>query len=182
MIELLDALKINRVHFLGLSLGGIAGQWLGIHASERIDRLILSNTSAYLGPADQWNDRIVSVLKADPSETAEMFLRNWFPSALLESNNPIIARIHAGLLAIDPKGFAGSYAAVRDMDMRRTIKLISSPTLVIGGQFDTVTLPGHSELIAATIPGAKLVMLPVVHLSNLESPDAFMRVVLDFLL
>ncbi len=68
------------------------------------------------------------------------------------------------------------------MDMRRTIKLISSPTLVIGGQYDRVTLPSHSESIAATIPGAKLVMLPVVHLSNLESPDAFMNALLDFLL
>src|ERR1700719_3719834 len=99
-----------------------------------------------------------------------MFLRNWFPPALLETNSPIIAGIRAVLLATDPKGFAGSYAAVRDMDMRRTIALISNPTLVIAGQYDTVTLPSHSELIAATVPGAKLVVLPVVHLSNLESP------------
>jgi 3-oxoadipate enol-lactonase len=68
------------------------------------------------------------------------------------------------------------------MDMRRTISLISHPTLVIGGQYDTVTLPGHSELIAATVPGAKLVTLPVVHLSNLEAPDAFENAVLEFLL
>jgi 3-oxoadipate enol-lactonase len=182
VIELLDALKIGRVHFCGLSLGGIVGQRLGIHAPERIDRLILCNTSSYLGPTEQWNGRIASVLKADPMETAEMFLRNWFPPALLETDSPIIAGIRAVLLATDPQGFAGSYAAVRDMDMRRTINLISSPTLVIGGQYDTVTLPGHSELIAATIPGAELVMLAVVHLSNLESPDAFMNAVLEFLL
>ncbi|TKB87564.1 MAG: alpha/beta fold hydrolase, partial [Mesorhizobium sp.] len=42
VIELLDALGIERVHFLGLSLGGFVGQWLGIHAPERIERLILS--------------------------------------------------------------------------------------------------------------------------------------------
>ena len=54
VIELLDALEISLVHFLGLSLGGMVGQWLGIHAPERIDRLILANTSAYLGPADQF--------------------------------------------------------------------------------------------------------------------------------
>jgi 3-oxoadipate enol-lactonase len=182
VIELLDALKISRLHFCGLSLGGIVGQWLGIHAPERVDRLILCNTSSYLGPTEQWNGRIASVLKADPMETAEMFLRNWFPPARLETDSPIIAGIRVGLLATDPQGFAGSYAAVRDMDLRRTIKLISSPTLVIGGQYDTVTLPSHSELIAATIPGAKLVMLPVVHLSNIESADAFMNAVLEFLL
>jgi 3-oxoadipate enol-lactonase len=182
VVELLDSLKINRVHFLGLSLGGIVGQWLGIYAPERIDRLILANTSAYLGPADQWDGRITSGLKADRSETAEMFLCNWFPSNLLRADGPMIAKIRAMLLATDPQGFAGSYAAVRDIDMRRTIALISSPTLVIAGQYDTVTLPSHSELIAATVLGAKLVVLPVVHLSNLESPDAFTSSVLDFLL
>jgi 3-oxoadipate enol-lactonase len=182
VIELLDSLQIDRVHFLGLSLGGMVGQWLGIQAPERIDRLILSNTSAYLGPADQFDGRITSVLKVDRSETAEMFLRNWFPSTLLETNGPIIAGIRAVLLATDPQGFAGSYAAVRDMDMRRTIALISSPTLVIAGQYDTVTLPSHSELIAATVPGAKLVVLPVVHLSNWEAPEDFMSRVLGFLL
>jgi 3-oxoadipate enol-lactonase len=182
VIDLLDALQIGRAHFLGLSLGGMVGQWLGIHAPERIDRLILANTSAYLGPADQWEERIASVMKADPQETADMFLRNWFPHQLLKAGGPMIAQIRAMLLATDSQGFAGSYAAVRDMDMRRTIALITAPTLVIAGQHDTVTLPGHSEIIAATVPGAKLVVLPVVHLSNLEAPDAFMNAALEFLL
>ncbi|MBV8722441.1 MAG: 3-oxoadipate enol-lactonase [Candidatus Eremiobacteraeota bacterium] len=182
VIELLDTLKLSRVHFLGLSLGGMVGQWLGIHAPERINRLILANTSAYLGPADQWEGRIASVLKADPQETADLFLRNWFPPQLLEAGGPMITKIRAMLLATDPQGFAGAYAAVRDMDMRRTIALITAPTLVIAGQYDTVTLPSHSELIAATVPGAKLLVLPVVHLSNLEAPDAFMNAVLEFLL
>jgi 3-oxoadipate enol-lactonase len=182
LVELLDSLNLNRVHFLGLSLGGIAGQWLGVHAPERVERLILANTSSYLGPAGQWNDRIVSVLKAGPAETAQMFLRNWFPPALLETSGPMIEKIRAMLMATHPQGFAGSYAAVRDMDMRRTIKLISSPTLVIAGEYDTVTLPAHSELIAANIPEAKLVTLPVVHLSNLEAPNDFLSIVLDFLL
>jgi 3-oxoadipate enol-lactonase len=180
-VELLDALNIDRVHFLGLSLGGMVGQWLGVHAPERIDRLILSNTAAYLGPAKQINDRIISVLKADRSETAETFLRNWFPPNLLESGGPIITKTRTVLLATDPQGFAGALAAVRDMDMRRTISLIARPTLVIGGQYDTVTLPSHSELIAATVPGAKLVILPVVHLSNLEAPDLYTRISLEFL-
>lgn len=79
VIELLDALGIERAHFLGLSLGGFVGQWLGIHAPERIDRLILSNTSSHLGPASYFDERITAVLRApDTSETAEVFLGNWF--------------------------------------------------------------------------------------------------------
>jgi 3-oxoadipate enol-lactonase len=183
VIELLDALKISRVHFLGLSLGGIVGQWLGIHTPERIDRLILSNTSSFLGPAEQWDSLIASVLQAENmSETANMFLRNWFSPHMLEADSAIIESFRAMLLAMHPQGFAGCYAAIRDMDMRRTVALIPCPTLVIAGQYDTVTRPSHSELIAATVPGSELVMLPAVHLSNIEYPTEFLSAVLAFLL
>lgn len=183
VLELLDALNIQRVHFLGLSLGGFIGQWLGVHAPERIDRLILANTSSYLGPAQQWDERIAAVLQAaDMTATAETFLANWFPAHLLDAKAPAVDDVRAMLLATDRQGLAGAYAAVRDADLRRTIALISNPTLVIAGQYDTVTLAEHSERIAATVPGAALIVLPAVHLSNIELPEPFMRAVLEFLL
>ncbi|HEV2673035.1 MAG TPA: 3-oxoadipate enol-lactonase [Aliidongia sp.] len=182
VIELLDALNIERVHFLGLSLGGFVGQWLAIHAPERIDRLVLSNTSAHLGPAKAFDDRIAAVLQApDMSEMAEMFLANWFPAQWLAANGPVIEKFRTMLRTIDRHGLAGLFAAVRDMDLSRTIALISRPTLVIAGQHDTVTALSHSELIAAAVPGARLVVLPAVHLSNVEYPDEFLDAVLGFL-
>jgi 3-oxoadipate enol-lactonase len=65
VIELLGALNISRVHFCGLSLGGIVGQWLGIHTPDRIGRLVLCNTASFLGPAEQWDNRIASVRQAE---------------------------------------------------------------------------------------------------------------------
>lgn len=183
VIELLDALRIERAHFLGLSLGGFVGQWLGVHAPERIDRLVLSNTSSWLGPAAQWDERIAAVLQAsDMAQTAEVFLGNWFPARMLEAKAPVVETFRAMLLATERQGLAGSYAVVRDADLRRTIALIPRPTLVIAGQHDTVTAASHSELIAATVPGARLVVLPAVHLSNIEFPEEFMQAVLGFLL
>ncbi|TPL82384.1 alpha/beta fold hydrolase [Mesorhizobium sp. B2-3-12] len=182
VIELIDGLGLERVHFLGLSLGGFVGQWLGIHAPERIDRLILSNTSSHLAPASYFDERIAVVRQApDMSETAEVFLNNWFPARMVTANEPVIEEFRAMLLAIDRQGLAGLFAAVRDADLRRTVALISRPTLVIAGEHDTVTAASHSELIAATVPGAKLVVLPAVHLSNVEYPAEFRRAVLDFL-
>ncbi|MFL6606323.1 MAG: 3-oxoadipate enol-lactonase [Steroidobacteraceae bacterium] len=181
VLELLDDLQLRSVRFCGLSLGGMVGQWLGIHAPERIERLALCHTAPFIGPTAQWAERIAGILAADPAATAEGFLKNWFPTPLLEADSRVIEAFRATLRATDPRGIAGCMAAVRDMDMRRTDALIACPTLVIGGRFDTVTLPEHSEQIAATIPGAKLVMLPAVHLSNVEMPEAFERVLLDFL-
>jgi len=181
-IELLDALGLGRVHFLGLSLGGFVGQWLGIHAPERIDRLILSNTSTHLSPASYFDERIAVVRQApDMSETAEVFLNNWFPATMVAANEPAIEDFRAMLMTIDRHGLAGLFAAVRDADLRRTVALINRPTLVIAGAHDTVTVASHSELIAATVPGAKLVVLPAVHLSNVEYPAEFIKAVHDFL-
>ena len=182
VLELLDALGLERVDFLGLSLGGFVGQWLGIHAPERIDRLILSNTSSHLAPASYFDERIAAVQQADDmSQTAEVFLGNWFPATMVAANGPVIEEFRAMLLAIDRQGLAGLFAAVRDADFRRTVALIPRPTLIIAGQYDTVTALNHSELIAAAVPGAKLVVLPAVHLSNVEYPTEFMQAVLRFL-
>ncbi|WP_426448366.1 alpha/beta fold hydrolase [Paenibacillus sp. S-38] len=182
VVELLDSLHMDRVHFLGLSLGGAVAQWLGIHVPERIDRLILSNTSSYLGPAEQWEGLIAGVLAPGKlPEFAEMFINNWFPSHMLKSENPLVASFREMVLRTRPQGIAGSWAAIRDMDMRRTAALISNPTLVISGQYDTVTLPEHGELIAKTVPDAKLIIMPSVHLPNVEYPAEFLSAVIEFL-
>ncbi len=181
-VELLDALGIDRAHVVGLSLGGFVGQWLGIHAPERVDRLVLSHTAAYRGPPGPWDEASAAVLRApDMSGTTEMFLRNWFPAAWVEGSSPLVEPFRRTLLNTDPRGLAGAWSAVRDTDMRRTIALIARPTLVIAGRNDTVTSPRHSEEIAGTVPGAKLVVLPAVHLSNVECPEAFLSAVVGFL-
>src|SRR5262249_20618771 len=159
-----------------LSLGGFIGQWLGIHTPERIDRLVLSNTAAHLGPAQQWDQAIASVLRArDMTETAEMFLHNWFPADMLTGGAEVVEHFRSMVLGTDRHGLAGSFAVVRDTDMRRTIALIPRPTLVIAGEHDTVTSASHGQAIAATIPGAELRVLPTVHLPNIERPEEYLE-------
>jgi 3-oxoadipate enol-lactonase len=182
-VELLDALGLDRVHFLGLSLGGIVGQWLGIHAGERIDRLILSNTAPYLGPAPQWDEAIATLADArDMHSTADKFLHNWFPADMLAKGGAVVEAFRSMVLGTHPQGLAGAYAAVRDTDMRRTCSLIERPTLVIGGDHDVVTTARHAEQIAAAIPGARLVQLPTAHLPNVERPKDYLWAVTGFLL
>ncbi|MEJ3742558.1 alpha/beta fold hydrolase [Actinomycetes bacterium KLBMP 9797] len=182
VVELLDALGLGRVHVLGLSLGGIVAQWLGIHVPERVDRLVLSNTAAYLGPSQQWDRPIAELLEApDMRATAQMFLQNWFPPRMLQDHNEIVEGFRRTLLATRREGVAGSWAAVRDYDLRRTVALIRSRTLVIAGEHDTVTSARHGEEIAATIPGARLTVLPTVHMANVERPAEFLDAVLTFL-
>jgi len=182
VLELLDALQIRRAHFLGLSLGGIVGQWLAVNAAERIERLVLANTSAWLGPKEQWDARIADVLEAeDMQETAAMFLGNWFPASWLEPMRAEVEPFRSTLLASNRHGLAGSYAAVQETDLRSALASVRLPTLVIAGEFDTVTAVDHGELIADSIAGARWVVLPAVHLSNVEFPREFEEVVVGFL-
>ncbi|MEU5957898.1 3-oxoadipate enol-lactonase [Streptomyces sp. NPDC047525] len=182
VVELLDALGLQRVHVLGLSLGGIVAQWLGIHVPERVDRLVLSNTAAHLGPAGQWDQPIAELLQApDMQATAEMFLHNWFPASMLRGDNEITEGFRRTLLATQRQGVAGSWAAVRDYDLRRTAALIPNPTLVIAGEHDTVTSAEHGRQLAATVPGAHFTLLPTVHMANVEGQTQFLDTVVAFL-
>lgn len=180
ILELLDSLHMDRVHFLGLSLGGFIGQWLGIHAPNRINKLILANTSPHLGPVEYFNDKISTLRSGGSMEPfANMFITNWFPK---NYDPAIVAKFRAMVLATSPRGLAGSFAAVRDADLRSSLSSIKNKTLIIGGTHDGVTLPEHSELMAKSIPNSTIVLLPVVHLSNVESREVFEKTVLDFLL
>jgi 3-oxoadipate enol-lactonase/4-carboxymuconolactone decarboxylase len=80
-------------------------------------------------------------------------------------------------------GYAGCCAAIRDMDLRPLLGGITTPTLVIGGTLDVSTpWAGHGDLVAASIPGARAVLLPAAHLSNVERPSGFTAALFDFLL
>lgn len=183
VVELLDALGIERTHFCGLSLGGYVGQWMGVHAANRVDRLILSNTSPYLGPPERW-DAVIRSLREEPDMTAmaDMFLPGWFPGSMIDQRHDDVERFRSMIIKTPPRGLAGCFAVVRDSDLRRTDRLIELPTLVIGGSDDKVTLPNHSEQIAQVVPGARLSILPGVHILNVEARDEFVRLVKSFLL
>ncbi|WP_347337665.1 alpha/beta fold hydrolase [Bradyrhizobium mercantei] len=182
VVELLDVLNIDRAHFLGLSLGGFIAQWLGIFAPERIDRLILSNTASYLASELHFDDQIRAVLAApDMNGIADGFMRNWFPATMLTGPNEVVDQFRNMVLTTPPRGLAGCFAALRDADLRRTISLIAAPTLVIGGESDAVTRPSHSEATAATIANARLILLPGVHILNVEQAERFNSEVLGFL-
>lgn len=179
--ELLDALGIWTVDFCGLSLGGMVGQWLGIREPGRLRRLVLANTSGFMGPSTAWDARTDLVRREGMAPLAQASVERWFTQGFQTSDPAAIAPIGAMLQATDPQGYAGSCAAIRDMDMRRAGTLITVPTLVIAGEQDPATPLPHSEALATVIEGARLVRLPAAHLSNVECPEAFGQEVLAFL-
>jgi len=185
VVALLDALDINKAHFVGLSMGGLIGQWLGINAGERLASLTLCNTAAKIGSDEVWNPRIDTVLKG--GQQAMVALRDasiarWFTPAFAQAQPEQAQRICQMLAQTQPEGYAANCAAVRDADYREQVQRIQVPTLIVAGTEDVVTTPEHGRFMQAAIQGAEYVDFPAAHLSNVEIGERFSRRVLDFLL
>lgn len=183
-VDLLDALDIKQAHFCGVSLGGMTGQWLGVHAADRLDRLVLANTAPYMGPPLSWQGRIETVLaerSGNMAAIADAVIERWFTPQFLAANPETISTMRANLLACSASGYAGCCAAIRDMDLRPIIQLISCPTLVISGLKDSATTPEQGATIANAIAGSRSIVLDAAHLSNIEQPTGFNKALLDFL-
>ncbi|WP_404441333.1 3-oxoadipate enol-lactonase [Stutzerimonas chloritidismutans] len=184
VLGLADALGIDRFAFCGLSMGGLIGQWLGIHAGERLTRLVVCNTGAKIGTDEVWNDRIDTVLKGGEQAMRDMrdaSVARWFTPDFAAQQPVEVARITQMIASTSPAGYAANCAAVRDADYREQLGAIKVPTLVVCGSKDPVTTPEHGRFIQARVEGAELVEFEAAHLSNVEAGDAFTQRVLAFL-
>jgi 3-oxoadipate enol-lactonase len=178
---LLDALGLARVHFCGLSLGGVVGMWLGARAPERLDKLALCNTAATLGAATLWNARIAKLESGGMEAIASSVLERWFTAGFREREPERFARLQRMLLAMPPAGYARACAAARDADLRTDVQRVRPRSLVLSGSHDQATPPAEGRWLATNLPRARYAELPVAHLSNIEAPAAFNQLVLDFL-
>lgn len=181
VLRLLDAHGIERAHFCGLSMGGATGLWLGIHAPDRIDRLVLCNTAAWFGPPDAMNARIETVRTQGVAPLVEPTMERWFNAAFRAADPATVQRTREQMRATSPEGYAACCAAIRDLDLREGLPSIRSRTLVIAGTDDPTAPPPAALALAAAIPGARCVELPAAHLSGLGAAAAFNATVLGFL-
>jgi 3-oxoadipate enol-lactonase len=180
-VALLDRLGIERAHVVGLSLGGMTGMWLGAHAPERVDRLVLMCTSAMLAEEHDWPARANLVREQGPGAIADATIERWFTPGFVERNPDTVARLRATLADTPPEGYAACCDAIGGMDQLADLERIEAPTLVIAGREDPATPPPHAERIADGIPGARLEIVDAAHLANIERAEEVTRLTLSHL-
>jgi 3-oxoadipate enol-lactonase len=181
VLSLLDELQIGKVHFCGLSIGGVIGQWLGANAPQRLNGLVLCNTAARIGTLDSWNERIAAVEQGGVASIADAVIQRWFTPAFRMASPGAVAPLQAMLLATNSTGYVLLCAALRDMDQRKLVERIHLPTCVIAGDHDPATTLEDAKFLQGRIPGVRLVSLPVAHISNVEAADQFNAAVIEFL-
>ena len=181
VVALLDALAIQRAHFCGLSLGGMTGMWLGVHAAERIDHLALCNTTARIGSPGLYDARIDAVRAGGMRVVVDAVMGRWFTADFIAQHEEHVAPVRAMLEHAPADGYIACCEAIRDMDQRDAISRIRLATLVVAGIHDLATPPAEGRFVAGAIPGAQYVELDAAHLSNIEAAPAFTSALLKFL-
>ena len=181
VLALLDTLAIEKVHFCGLSIGGVIGQWLGANTPHRLRSLVLCNTAARIGTPETWNKRIADVEQGGMAPIVEAVLQRWFTPPFAAGFPAAVAPFRAMLLANDPRGYVLLCGAIRDMDQRTLVQGIRVPTCVIAGEHDPATTLADAEFLHASIAGSTLVPLAAAHISNVEAESAFNTTLVAFL-
>ena len=182
VVHLLDELKLDRVLFCGLSIGGMTGLRLGTVAAKRFHKIVLCNTAAKIGTAETWNARIAAVQQGGMKAVANGVIERWLSAQFRQAHPAATAAGIAMLEKANPEGYVASCAAVRDMDQRETIAGIRVPALILSGTHDAVTPPAQGRFLAEQVKDAQFTEVNAAHLSNWEAAEEFNREVLNFLL
>lgn len=173
VLALLNSLQLDRVHFCGLSMGGMTGMWLALNAPARLRKLVLCNTAGKIGDADGWNSRIETLRKGGMKSISAAVIERWLTAPYRAKSPEVSAATQHMLENADVDGYIANCAAVRDFDERNTIAAIRVPTMIISGTHDPATTPADGRYLADHIPGACYVELNAAHLSNIEDSDHF---------
>lgn len=181
VIALLDALEIDRTHFCGLSIGGLTGQWLGIHAEARLDRIVVCATAARIGTSESWNARIDDVRTNGLDALVPATAERWFTPDFRAAEPERVTTILDCFAATSVDGYVGCCTALAKADLRGRIAEIANPLLAIAGADDPVCPPADLEVIAKGVRRGDHLSLPGRHIVNLELAKSFNSIVREFL-
>ena len=184
VISMLDALEMDTVHFVGLSIGGMIGQCLGLNYADRFKSLVLCDTAPAIPQEarSMFQERRRTAREKGLQALVEGTLGRWFTPPYLKANPPAVDLIRNQFLATPVAGFIGCSEAILGLDYLDRLSKIKIPTLIMVGKDDPGTPVAASEAIHARIPNSQLEILPsAAHLSNIEQPELFNSILLRFL-
>jgi 3-oxoadipate enol-lactonase len=181
---LLDGLRIQRCHFVGLSLGGMVGQLAALRLRLRIASLTLADTTsrAAADAPTLWEQRIAAVRREGMAAVVNPTLERWFTPLFRARRPDVVNRIGDVIRSTPVNGYVGCAHVLPRLDLTARLQTIDCPVLVMVGEDDRSTPVAMAEEIARQIPGARLERLrEAAHLSNVEQPVAFSMALRGFL-
>ena len=181
----LDMLGIARVHYLGLSIGGMIGQAFALAHGQRLISAMWCDTlpASPKGAAELWAQRMNTVRQANSLEPlADATVERWFTDAFRPRKAARWKQIRDTVAATSPAGYLGCSAAIMDYDFTDRLSSLRLPVLVVCGDGDPGTPPAENRRIASLVPGARYEEIANArHFPNVEHPNSFNRIMLAWL-
>ena len=184
LADVLEDNRITRAHIAGISMGGLIAQHFAANFPERVEKLILIDTTARYTDEmrGMWADRSATAQTAGVKALVPDLLKIWFSAPFLDRNPPAVEYVRAVLSRCSGRGYAMACDALAKADLREDVTRIEAPTLVMCGKDDLPSLIDSARWLAEHIPHAKLAWLPDArHASVLEQPDVALGLMRDFL-
>jgi 3-oxoadipate enol-lactonase len=181
----LDALSLARVHYVGLSIGGMIGQAFAIEHGAKLISALWSDTLAASpkGAADQWAERMNTVRRASSLEPlADPTIERWFTDAFKPRKPGRWKQIRDTIAATTPAGYLGCSAAIMNFDFTAQLPALRVPTLVVCGAEDPGTPTSENRRLAGLVPGGRYEEIADArHFPNVERPEIFNRIMIGWL-
>ena len=185
-IALIESLKCGDVTLVGHSMGGMVAQEVVARRPELVSKLVLAGTSPSFGKPDgEWQQRFIAERTApldaglSMSQLAALLVPEMTGPQALPEGLKLAAHC---MSQVNPSTYRRALEALVTFDRRGNLPNIVVPTLLIAGEHDRNAPPAVMKKMAGAIPHSTYIELPGVgHLQNLEAPDDFDGLVLNFL-
>lgn len=183
VIELLDALGIERTHFVGLSLGGMIAQGLALAHPDRLASITVANSIAVLPEAalPMWDERIATARELGMEALADATIQRWFTEDARASKPSVLERVRRQIVATPVEGYVGCSEAIKKLNYASRLAEIDVPTLLIAGDKDEGTPAAAMRKMHESFAASQYVELEAAHLSNLEQPEKFTEALAAFI-
>jgi 3-oxoadipate enol-lactonase len=184
VIAIANAVGAKQFHFVGLSIGGMFGQSLGIRYGERLKSLMLCDTQA-ASPKDaveRWNPRIASVEKANSLEPlADATMGRWLTEKYKAAHPDRWKEIRDTIVGTSVAGYVGCSRAIQSFDFRPQLPTIKAPTMIVCGSDDPGAPPEEGKQIASLLPNGRYQEIADArHLPNVEFPELFNKMMIGW--
>jgi pimeloyl-ACP methyl ester carboxylesterase len=185
MAQLVSRLQTGPVHVVGISMGGTTALQLALDHPGLVERLVLVNTFASLR-FDQPSTlfyfavRYLLIHATGLPTQARVVARRLFPKP---EQDELRQKFYEQVIQANPRGYRAAMRSLARFDVRRRLREIDVPTLVITGEQDGSIPIKIQRRLAEGIPGSRQVIIPSAgHGVTVDQPEAFNRILLDFLL
>ncbi len=181
----LDALSFARVHYIGLSIGGMIGQAFALEHGQKLISALWCDTlpASPASAAQVWGPRIKAVRAANSLEPIAEASMDRYLSPAFQAKNPVRwKQLRDTVVGTTPAGYLGCSAAILDFDFVPRLPSVKLPVLIVCGENDAGTPAAENRRLAGLVPGARYEEIAGMrHFPNVEAPDAFNRIMLGWL-